>query len=141
MAILRNLAVSLFRAHGILPLSKPLTYSVMISTDCCPCWEFSLPNMNQPCQVGELDELETFVGNRQNKLWIWTAVDHFAPGILGWTVGLRSSSLCGVIIVRQPFARCGRRLHLGSAISGSVMVIQFIQALFPQAIRLSVKLI
>jgi transposase-like protein len=28
-------------------------------------------------QVGELDELETFVGNKGNKVWIWTAVDHF----------------------------------------------------------------
>jgi IS1 family transposase len=43
-------------------------------------------------QVGELDELETFVGNKQNKIWIWTAVDHFAPGILGWRVGDHSAA-------------------------------------------------
>ena len=33
--------------------------------------------------VGELDELQTFV-SLKNKLWIWTAVNHFKPGILGW---------------------------------------------------------
>ena len=43
-------------------------------------------------QVGELDELETFVGKKQNKLWIWTAVAHFAPGILGWVVGDHSAA-------------------------------------------------
>lgn len=43
-------------------------------------------------QVGELDELETYVGNKQNQLWIWTAVDHFAPGILGWVVGDHSAA-------------------------------------------------
>ena len=43
-------------------------------------------------QVGELDELETFVSKKQNKLWIWTAVDHFAPGILGWVVGDHSAA-------------------------------------------------
>ena len=36
--------------------------------------------------VGELDELPTFVGSK-NKLWIWTAVNNFKPGILGWVVG------------------------------------------------------
>jgi IS1 family transposase/transposase-like protein len=42
-------------------------------------------------QVGELDELETFVGKKQNKIWIWTVVDHFQPGILGWIVGDHSA--------------------------------------------------
>ena len=41
--------------------------------------------------VGELDELETFVGKKQQKLWIWTVVDHFQPGILGWVVGDHSA--------------------------------------------------
>ena len=38
-----------------------------------------LPNSYYPDripQVGELDELETFVG-KKNKIWISTAVDHF----------------------------------------------------------------
>ena len=42
-------------------------------------------------QVGELDELETFVGRKRDKVWIWTVVDHFQPGILGWAVGDHSA--------------------------------------------------
>ncbi len=38
-------------------------------------------------EVGELDELETFVGKKKNKICIWTAVDHFRDGILGWVIG------------------------------------------------------
>ena len=37
-------------------------------------------------EVGELDELETFVV-KKNPIWLWTAVDHFPTGILGWVVG------------------------------------------------------
>ena len=43
-------------------------------------------------QVGELDELETFVGYKKNKVWLWTAVDYFCPGILGWVVGNHSAN-------------------------------------------------
>ncbi|NJK56119.1 MAG: IS1 family transposase [Pleurocapsa sp. SU_5_0] len=42
-------------------------------------------------QVGELDELETFVGSKKTKFWLWTAVDHFKPGILGWVLGDHST--------------------------------------------------
>ena len=42
-------------------------------------------------QVGELDELQTFVGSKKKKVWIWTVVDHFKPGILGWVVGDHSA--------------------------------------------------
>ncbi len=42
-------------------------------------------------EVGELDELETFVGSKKNKIWIWTAVDHFKSGILGWVIGDHSA--------------------------------------------------
>ena len=28
---------------------------------------------------------------KQNKVWIWTAVDHFRSGILGWAIGDRSA--------------------------------------------------
>ena len=41
--------------------------------------------------VGELDELETFVGSKKTLIWLWTAVHHFTPGILGWTLGDRSA--------------------------------------------------
>ncbi|MEL7053885.1 MAG: IS1 family transposase [Cyanobacteria bacterium J06588_5] len=52
-----------------------------------------LPDAYEPeriPQVGELDELQTFVGSKK-KVWIWTAVDHFKPGILGWATGDRSA--------------------------------------------------
>jgi len=42
-------------------------------------------------QVGELDELETFVGSKKTCAWLWTAVDHFKPGILGWVLGDHSA--------------------------------------------------
>jgi insertion element IS1 protein InsB len=41
--------------------------------------------------VGELDELETFVGCKRDKVWIWTVLDHFQSGILGWAVGDHSA--------------------------------------------------
>ena len=49
-----------------------------------------LPNAYAPetiPEVGELDELETFVGSKKNKIWLWTAVDHFRKGILGACLG------------------------------------------------------
>jgi len=42
-------------------------------------------------EVGELDELETFVGSKKNKIWLWTAVDHFKQRILGWVLGDHSA--------------------------------------------------
>ena len=41
-------------------------------------------------EVGELDELQTYV-KKKHKIWLWTAVDHFRSGILGWVLGERSS--------------------------------------------------
>lgn len=38
-------------------------------------------------QVGELDELETFVGAKKTRSGARTAVDHFKPGILAWVLG------------------------------------------------------
>jgi hypothetical protein len=43
-----------------------------------------LPDACQPetvTLVGELDELETFVGSKKTCIWLWTAVDHFQQGI------------------------------------------------------------
>lgn len=37
-----------------------------------------------------IDELQTFVGNKKNKLWIWTVVNHKQKGILLWNIGDRS---------------------------------------------------
>ena len=49
-----------------------------------------LPDAYEPDTVrlvGELDELETFVGSKKTCIWLWTAVDHFKQGILGRILG------------------------------------------------------
>ncbi|MBD1846723.1 IS1 family transposase [Cyanobacteria bacterium FACHB-63] len=53
-----------------------------------------LPDAYDPLetpQVGELDELETFVGAKKTKFWLWTVVDHFRAGSLGWVLGDHSA--------------------------------------------------
>ena len=42
-------------------------------------------------EIAEIDELQTFVGNKKNKYWVWTVVNHKKKGIILWTVGDRSS--------------------------------------------------
>lgn len=37
-------------------------------------------------EVTDLDELQTFVGSKRNKVWIWTAVNHKQAGILAWVI-------------------------------------------------------
>ncbi|MEH1841811.1 MAG: IS1 family transposase [Nostoc sp.] len=44
------------------------------------------PSINEIPEVGELDELETFVGSRK-AIWLSTAVNHFREGILAWVLG------------------------------------------------------
>jgi len=41
-------------------------------------------------EVAELDKLQTFVGSKKNKVWLWTALNHYQSGILAITVGDRS---------------------------------------------------
>ena len=57
-------------------------------------------------QVGELDELETFVGRKQNKVWIWTAVDPFRAGILGWVIGDHSAETFKILWSTIEFWQC-----------------------------------
>lgn len=40
--------------------------------------------------LAELDELQTYVGKRRNKVLVWTAVNHLALGILAIQIGDRS---------------------------------------------------
>lgn len=42
-------------------------------------------------EVAELDELKTFFWLKKNIIWLWTVVDHFKAGILGWVLGSRSA--------------------------------------------------
>ncbi len=59
-------------------------------------------------EVGELDELETFVSSKKTLIGLWTAVNHFTQGILAWVLG------------RQPvpklLSHCGKLLNSGKVI-------------------------
>lgn len=50
------------------------------------------PESEEIPEITDLDELQTFVGNKGHKFWIWTAVNHKQSGILAWVVGDRSSA-------------------------------------------------
>lgn len=41
-------------------------------------------------EITEIDELQTFVASKKNKVWVWTVVNHWKKGILLWTIGERS---------------------------------------------------
>jgi insertion element IS1 protein InsB len=45
------------------------------------------PEAEEIPEITDLDELQTFVGKKHNKLWMLTAVNHFQAGILAWVVG------------------------------------------------------
>ncbi len=49
------------------------------------------PPIDKIPSVGELDELETFVGSKKTTQWLWTALDHFCKGILAWVIGDHSA--------------------------------------------------
>ena len=55
------------------------------------------PEEGEIPEITEIDELQTFVGNKKNKVWVWTVVNHWKPGILLWTVGDRSSASFQII--------------------------------------------
>ena len=50
----------------------------------------SEPQDEEIPEITEIDELQTFVGNKKNKYWIWTVVNHQKKGIVLWTIGDRS---------------------------------------------------
>ena len=41
-------------------------------------------------ELAQLDELQTYVGRKLDKIWIGSAVDHLASGILAMEIGDRS---------------------------------------------------
>ena len=41
-------------------------------------------------EITEIDELQTFLGHKKNKYWVWTVVNHKKKGIILWTIGDRS---------------------------------------------------
>ena len=49
-----------------------------------------IPPEEEIPEITEVDKLQTFVGSKKNKVWIWTVVNHWRPGILLWTVSDRA---------------------------------------------------
>lgn len=41
-------------------------------------------------RIAELDEIQTYIGKRRNKVWVWTAINHYEQGILAIQIGDRS---------------------------------------------------
>jgi hypothetical protein len=39
------------------------------------------PEKDEIPEITELDELQTFVGKKKDKVWIWTVVNHWQAGI------------------------------------------------------------
>jgi len=64
-------------------------------------------------------------GLKKNKVWIWTTVNHFQPGILAWAVGDRSAKTFELMW----------QIVCGDVISMSQMVTRFIRATFPMEIK------
>ena len=64
------------------------------------------PESPEIAEIADLDELETFVGNKQNKLWIWTAVNHFQAAILAWVIGDRSAKTFQPLWLKLKCFRC-----------------------------------
>ncbi len=53
-----------------------------------------LPDAYEPQtipQVGERGCTRNLCQVKKNKIWLWTAVDHFKAGILGWVLGDHSA--------------------------------------------------
>ncbi len=48
------------------------------------------PESKEIPEIAQLDELQTFVGSKKNKIWLWTAANHGLPGIIAWALGDRS---------------------------------------------------
>ncbi len=66
-----------------------------------------VPESDEIPEIAELDELQTFVGSKKNKIWLWTAANHGAAGILAWVLGDRSAEtfkqLCQIVRGWQSF--------------------------------------
>ena len=54
----------------------------------------NLPDAYEPdciLEVGELSGVRNVCQSKKNQVWLWTAVDHFKQGILGWVLGAHSA--------------------------------------------------
>ena len=66
-------------------------------------------------EITEIDELQTFIGNKKNKVWLWTLVNHSLPGIILWTIGDARERTRSVIAVVLVFRFYGQLLDAGTA--------------------------
>ncbi len=53
--------------------------------------------------IAELDELQTYIGRKTDKIWIWTAINHYSPGIIA-----RVLIWFKAIAVAKPLKNSGR---------------------------------
>ena len=60
------------------------------------------PEANELPEITDLDELQTFVGNKRHKIWIWTAVNHKLSGILAWVIGDPPCEDLPVLVEHRP---------------------------------------
>ena len=96
------------------------------------------PQDSEIPEITEIDELQTFVGNKKNKLWIWTVVNHKQKGILLWSIGdLRS--IAEGIALQEPLSKFGKLLNAGIAFGMLRMVGRSIQCTSNQKTILSAK--
>lgn len=49
------------------------------------------PDYEEIPEVTQIDELQTYVGKKSHKIWLWTAVNKGLPGIIAWVLGDRSA--------------------------------------------------
>ena len=49
------------------------------------------PDYDEIPELALIDELQTFVGNKKNKMWLWISVNKGFLGILAMTIGDRSA--------------------------------------------------
>jgi IS1 family transposase len=82
-------------------------------------------------KLRSFDELQTFIGSKKTRIWLWTAVNKHVPGVIAWVLGDRSSETFKVLW--QIISCC-------NSYSQVQMVTQFILVLSVMKIILSVKL-
>ncbi len=49
------------------------------------------PECEEIPEITQVDELESFIGKKKHKIWLWTAVNKHTPGVIAWVLGDRSS--------------------------------------------------
>ena len=48
-------------------------------------------NLDRYPDTAQIDELQTFIGSKKNKIWVWSVVNSQIPGIFKFVIGDRST--------------------------------------------------